>query len=221
MKVHIVQKGDTLWKIARQYGISFEDLKKANAHLANPDYIVPGMKIFLPIKNEKPTTQQPEKKKKPVERPTQEQPSRKKEELSPEPERPKEMPREPQREAIKDSQGYPQGMPQMVPMMGFPCHWMPVYDADCNHHMPNMPPTMPPAMPRERRGMMESSSLLMPPIHRQHEHQMQPEQSCNQPMNAWQMQAPYPPMMPNYMVPCCPCCMQPLQMPPQRPNFMN
>ncbi|WP_285851328.1 SafA/ExsA family spore coat assembly protein [Sporosarcina aquimarina] len=48
VNVHIVVKGDTLWKIARQYGISFEELKKVNAHLANPDYIVPGMKIFLP-----------------------------------------------------------------------------------------------------------------------------------------------------------------------------
>lgn len=50
MDVHIVVKGDTLWKIARQYGIPFEDLKRVNAHLANPDYIVPGMKIFLPKK---------------------------------------------------------------------------------------------------------------------------------------------------------------------------
>lgn len=48
MRTHTVQKGDTLWKIARQYGISFEDLKRLNAHLANPDYIVPGMEIFLP-----------------------------------------------------------------------------------------------------------------------------------------------------------------------------
>lgn len=48
MRIHIVQKGDTLWKIARQHGISFEDLKRLNAHLANPDYIVPGMEIILP-----------------------------------------------------------------------------------------------------------------------------------------------------------------------------
>ena len=52
--VHIVVKGDTLWKIARQYGIPFEDLKRVNAHLANPDYIVPGMKIFLPKKKASP-----------------------------------------------------------------------------------------------------------------------------------------------------------------------
>lgn len=48
MRVHIVQKGDTLWKIAKQYGIGFEELKRLNAQLANPDYIVPGMEIFLP-----------------------------------------------------------------------------------------------------------------------------------------------------------------------------
>ncbi|WOV88748.1 LysM peptidoglycan-binding domain-containing protein [Sporosarcina oncorhynchi] len=64
MDVHIVVKGDTLWKIARQYGISFEDLKRVNAHLANPDYIVPGMKIFLPAKRKEhtPSVKGPEKK---------------------------------------------------------------------------------------------------------------------------------------------------------------
>ncbi|MCZ2258399.1 LysM peptidoglycan-binding domain-containing protein [Sporosarcina sp. G11-34] len=51
MKVHVVVRGDTLWKISRQYGIPFEELKRVNAHLANPDYIVPGMKIFLPEKH--------------------------------------------------------------------------------------------------------------------------------------------------------------------------
>lgn len=50
MEIHIVVKGDTLWKIARQYGIPFEELKRANAHLAKSEYIVPGMKIFLPNK---------------------------------------------------------------------------------------------------------------------------------------------------------------------------
>ena len=48
MRIHIVQKGDTLWKIAKQYAIGFEELKRLNAHLANPDYIVPGMEIYLP-----------------------------------------------------------------------------------------------------------------------------------------------------------------------------
>ncbi len=48
MQVHIVKKGDTLWKISREYGVSFDEVKKINAHLANPEYIVPGMKIFIP-----------------------------------------------------------------------------------------------------------------------------------------------------------------------------
>jgi len=53
LHVHVVQKGDTLWKISRQYGVSFDEVKRLNAHLANPDYIVPGMKIFVPEKSAK------------------------------------------------------------------------------------------------------------------------------------------------------------------------
>ncbi|GAA0354924.1 SafA/ExsA family spore coat assembly protein [Bacillus horti] len=48
MKIHIVQKGDTLWKLAEQYGVNFEELKKANSQLSNPDLIMPGMKIKIP-----------------------------------------------------------------------------------------------------------------------------------------------------------------------------
>ncbi|MDE3839750.1 spore coat protein [Bacillus methanolicus] len=60
MKIHIVQKGDTLWKIAKKYGVNFEELKKMNSQLSNPDMIMPGMKIKIPtgggtIKKEAPT----------------------------------------------------------------------------------------------------------------------------------------------------------------------
>lgn len=48
MRIHIVQKGETLWRIAKHYGIGLDELKRLNAHLANPDYIVPGMEIVLP-----------------------------------------------------------------------------------------------------------------------------------------------------------------------------
>lgn len=48
MQIHTVQKGDTLWKIAKMYGVDFEDLKAANPQLANPDLIMPGMKITIP-----------------------------------------------------------------------------------------------------------------------------------------------------------------------------
>ena len=30
VKIHIVQKGDTLWKLAKKYGVDFEKLKAAN-----------------------------------------------------------------------------------------------------------------------------------------------------------------------------------------------
>ncbi|OEH91478.1 SafA/ExsA family spore coat assembly protein [Bacillus solimangrovi] len=48
MKIHIVQKGDTLWKLSQKYGVDFEKLKQANSHLSNPDMIMPGMKIKVP-----------------------------------------------------------------------------------------------------------------------------------------------------------------------------
>lgn len=48
MRIHIVQKGDSLWTIANQYGVDFEELKAANQQLANENEIMPGMKIYLP-----------------------------------------------------------------------------------------------------------------------------------------------------------------------------
>ncbi|MGF7126244.1 morphogenetic protein associated with SpoVID [Natronobacillus azotifigens] len=48
MKIHVVQKGDTLWELAKKYGVDFSELKKANHQLADPDQIMPGMKIKIP-----------------------------------------------------------------------------------------------------------------------------------------------------------------------------
>ncbi|HLS07562.1 SafA/ExsA family spore coat assembly protein [Lentibacillus sp.] len=48
MKIHIVQKGDTLWEIAKQYGADFEEVKQLNPQLSSPDMIMPGMKIKIP-----------------------------------------------------------------------------------------------------------------------------------------------------------------------------
>jgi morphogenetic protein associated with SpoVID len=65
VKIHIVQKGDTLWKIAKKYGVNFEELKKMNSQLSNPDMIMPGMKIKVPtsggmVKKEAPVGPTPE-----------------------------------------------------------------------------------------------------------------------------------------------------------------
>ncbi|WP_019154663.1 SafA/ExsA family spore coat assembly protein [Robertmurraya massiliosenegalensis] len=67
MKIHIVQKGDTLWKIAKKYGVNFEELKQLNSQLSNPDMIMPGMKIKVPtaggsVKKEAPISGQKEAK---------------------------------------------------------------------------------------------------------------------------------------------------------------
>ncbi|WP_416149201.1 SafA/ExsA family spore coat assembly protein [Salipaludibacillus sp. HK11] len=86
MKIHIVQKGDTLWKISKKYGVDFEQLKTMNQQLANPDMIMPGMKINIPSsgnmnvkKNEQQKKEYPVKKEMPVkEKPIPKQPEVKK-----------------------------------------------------------------------------------------------------------------------------------------------
>lgn len=48
MKIHIVQKGDTLAKIANEYGIDLGNLISFNPQLSSPDMIMPGMKVKIP-----------------------------------------------------------------------------------------------------------------------------------------------------------------------------
>lgn len=61
LKIHIVQKGDTIWEIAQQYGVNFEELKKLNSHLSSPDMIMPGMKIKIPVTSKQVKTSPPVK----------------------------------------------------------------------------------------------------------------------------------------------------------------
>ncbi|MDC3415651.1 LysM peptidoglycan-binding domain-containing protein [Aquibacillus salsiterrae] len=48
MKIHVAQKGETLRELAQQYGVDFDELKKENSHLSDPDKVMPGMKIKIP-----------------------------------------------------------------------------------------------------------------------------------------------------------------------------
>jgi morphogenetic protein associated with SpoVID len=48
VKIEIVKKGDTLWKIAQKYGVDVEELIKANPQISNPDMIMPGMQVKIP-----------------------------------------------------------------------------------------------------------------------------------------------------------------------------
>lgn len=48
VKIHVVQENETLWTISQKYGVSLDSIIAANTHLANPDMIMPGMKITIP-----------------------------------------------------------------------------------------------------------------------------------------------------------------------------
>ncbi|WP_157729417.1 LysM peptidoglycan-binding domain-containing protein [Tumebacillus algifaecis] len=48
MKVHTVQKGDSLWKISKLHGLTLDELIAANPQIANPDQLEVGMVVKLP-----------------------------------------------------------------------------------------------------------------------------------------------------------------------------
>ncbi|WP_138415560.1 SafA/ExsA family spore coat assembly protein [Aquibacillus sediminis] len=64
MKIHVVQSGETLWKIAQKYGVDFEELQQMNSQLSNPDMIMPGMKIKVPTSTKQVKKEQMSDKKK-------------------------------------------------------------------------------------------------------------------------------------------------------------
>ncbi|OMP65705.1 LysM peptidoglycan-binding domain-containing protein [Domibacillus epiphyticus] len=47
MKIHVVRRGDTLWRISRQYGISTNRIVEANG-LEQPDKLLNGMALVIP-----------------------------------------------------------------------------------------------------------------------------------------------------------------------------
>lgn len=132
VRIHIVQKGETLWNIAQKYGVNFDELKKMNAHLSNPEMIMPGMKIKVPTtggsvaKKEMPKATHPFAQKKEAPKSV----------TQPVKEKPKEMPKE------QPTQIYQPVMPELQPL--------PEIDIN-NYYMLNMkhqhvhqaPPVMP------------------------------------------------------------------------------
>jgi hypothetical protein len=46
-EIYVVQKGDTVYKIAQKYGLDWRTLAGYN-HLGNPDLIYPGERLFIP-----------------------------------------------------------------------------------------------------------------------------------------------------------------------------
>lgn len=166
--VHVVQKGDTLWKIARQYGVSFDEVKRMNAHLANPDYIVPGMKIFVPEKAAKmqEKTEHPFYDGRPVKSLKEEvvlpskktitQPTPPPPVAQPIPQPiPQPMP-QPVAQPMPQPMPYPYPISQDIsmtsimqsPLMGVPYGWMPIPDVDVAHVPQPLPPKPMPIPPK-------------------------------------------------------------------------
>lgn len=46
-QVYVVQKGDSVYKIAQKFGLDWRELAGYN-HLGNPDLIYPGERLFIP-----------------------------------------------------------------------------------------------------------------------------------------------------------------------------
>ncbi len=47
-KVHTVQKGDSMWKIAVKYQVGLAEIIKLNPNISNPELIYPGQRINIP-----------------------------------------------------------------------------------------------------------------------------------------------------------------------------
>lgn len=49
MQTYTVVKGDTLWLIAKKFGVTLEELIKANPQIKDPNKIYPGNKVNIPL----------------------------------------------------------------------------------------------------------------------------------------------------------------------------
>ena len=47
--VHVVRKGETVYKIAKRYGLDWREVAGYN-HLGNPNLIYPGQRLFIPVR---------------------------------------------------------------------------------------------------------------------------------------------------------------------------
>lgn len=211
MRVHIVQKGDTLWKIAKQYAIGFEELKRLNAHLANPDYIVPGMEIYLPATAGKKEVNQVVKEQP---KPVKEMPVPTKPTPAPAP-TPVPAPAQPAQKPLWQGNLYfqqPMPTPQPVPMP------MPMPNWQTHVHVQ---PTMEQHMPAPPQQMMPQQ-MMPPQIQPQPIYIQQPQQQpifIEQPMPMMPQFMPQMQQMPQMMpVHPCPHCHK---MPVEEPMWLQ
>lgn len=214
MKIHIVQKGDSLWKIAKKYGVNFELLKKTNSQLSNPDMLMPGMKIKIPETNSSPKKETDTKvnfgvKEAPIQNVTQAKPQPMKQPAV------KEMPKMPtqKKESVKEMPKMPYVAPKATVKPIIP-------DIDINnYYMMNMTKMeVPPPMPiyKEMPKKEEPVILKEQPIKEMPKVESPEPMPMPEPMPAPPKYEYCPPVVP-YYEPCCypymynPC--YPYQMP--------
>lgn len=181
MKIHIVQRGDTLWSIAEKHQVSFEEVKKLNAHLANPEMIVPGMKIKLPDTTMPIEKDHPYANNKPFASPPKMEEVKEMEEVE---EQEFTMPENWMTEPVPAPQQMEQDMMMHCPPM--PCYFFPV-----PFPMPYMPHMMPEAEGQKEAEFPNMMPHMQPTPHMPH---MMPEAEG-------QGEAEFPNMMPR-----CPYC---------------
>lgn len=188
LKIHIVQKGDTLWKIAKNYGVDFEELKAANSQLASPDMIMPGMKIKVPS-NQKNV-----------------QKTKVKKELMEETQPKKTLPKTEVKQEIKPKQNIQPTPKQITPdkkpeqMME-----MPKFEVEIKQEKKIQLPKAEMKMPKKEEIYSQPEQVEIPKVEKQPE-QMMPT-SMPQPLQPSQPIQPYIQYVPVYypvQTPCCP-----------------
>lgn len=171
LKIHVVQKGETLWKIAQKYGVDFEQVKQLNTQLSNPDMVMPGMKIKIPSTTKQVTKEVPVQKEVeqyPAKHPYKEMPTKtmpviKEDDTMPPP---KEMPMQP---VMQQMPMMEQQMENYYTTVNIP--QMPHYQQPKSEHKPKekkkmpekheMPQMMPTQMP-EKHEMPQTMPAQMP-----------------------------------------------------------
>ena len=52
LRIHIVQKGDSMWKIAKRYGVDYKELLRLNSQVKTPDTLYPGARVSCSRQND-------------------------------------------------------------------------------------------------------------------------------------------------------------------------
>ncbi|WP_068674473.1 SafA/ExsA family spore coat assembly protein [Oceanobacillus sp. Castelsardo] len=214
MKIHIVQKGDTLWELSKKYGVDFEELKKVNSQLASPDMIMPGMKIKIPSET-KAVKKETKKETFVKEKPKETQMPFK--DMSPKP-----MPVIHEDEKIKKEYVKPV-MPTQPQLPMQPHIQMPIIDQDFEFNFTEM------AKPKEEVKKEKVKKEVKEEVKEQHVEMpvqpqlpvqpqipVQPQMPIHQPIMQQPIIQPVPHMMPCcYYIPCPPppCHHYPMMMP--------